>query len=377
MELIGPECEPGDYMKAHVHVPQDFAVGVDLRLPHAARLNHVEFVLPFPGLHAVDIFHHYIKGLGQAGPNTKNMFGNRSMTCGAEISPTCAIVSNMVELRKTAQTCDFNRDDLTKGFWQFFNSKRVWHPWGGCTMSAAPSGEDLKVSYCFEKTAIIGTSRPRTYFYDLVRLMGYEFDHPTDRHADMSVLSVAGPDVHFMWGDCMNDLKLGRFYGILEGSDAYTEHLLAFVADHQVCQSKSSVVVLTIGICEIHRSPFDAAERYVRDVLRRVAQTYRSPHRIIVASEMAIHQEYKGPLSGNGMSNERIIMISDMMQREAQNFGLEFLDLYTISSSYSPNDSYEPLAHYFRKTVGNTTQFLGGKASRQVAKILLASFQRV
>ncbi|CAK0852969.1 unnamed protein product [Prorocentrum cordatum] len=133
VESIGPECESGDVMKAHVHGPEDFTVGVDIRLPQVVEFNSAEFVLPFPGWYAVDIFHHYIKGLGQAGPNTNKMFGNRSMTCGIELSPTCAAYSNMGLFRTNRRTCDFKRDDPTKGFWQISNLKRVWHPWGGCT----------------------------------------------------------------------------------------------------------------------------------------------------------------------------------------------------------------------------------------------------
>lgn len=378
VESIGSECESGDVLKAHVHGPEDFTVGVDLRLPEAVKLNKVEFVLPFPGLYAVDIFHHYIKGLGQADPNTDKMFGNRNMTCGIEISPTCAAYSNMGLFRAKPRSCDFTRDDPTKGFWQISDSKRVWHPWGGCTIPAVPSSEDLKQVHGVGQIAIIGTSRPRTFFYDMLRLMKYRFDDPKDKHGDMSVRSATGPDVNFMWGDCMNDLKPGPLYGTLESSDAYEKHFSSWVTEHKVCESKPSVVVFSIGMCEIDRSPFDTAERYVRNVLRRVAQTCRRPHRIIVASEMAVHQEYKGPLTENGMSNERIVLINGILQREAQRLGLEFLDLYNITSSYFPNDSREPLAHYFQKKKEHEKpSYLGNKASRQVAKILLASFQKI
>jgi len=189
---------------------------------------------------------------------------------------------------------------------------------------------------------------------------------------DMSVSSATGPRVDFMWGDCAADLKPGPQYGVLENSDAYLKHFSSFVAERELCKSQPSVVVFTIGICEIDRSTFDAAQRYVRTVLRRVAETCSKPHRVIVMSEMAIHQESGKPRFENAMSNERIIMINDIVQGEAQTLGLEFLDAYKITSSYSPNDSWDPMMHYYPPT---SNSYAGNAASREIAKMLLASFQ--
>jgi len=152
---------------------------------------------------------------------------------------------------------------------------------------------------------------------------------------------------------------------------SYVDHFSSFVSKNEVCEGKPSVVAITIGLCEVVRSTFESAEQYVRKALRHVARTCAG-HRVIVVSEMAVHQSYRYARFENGLSNERVLMINDVLRTEAQELGLEFLDAYRITSSYFPNDSWDPLVHYYRRQFES---YMGNAASREVAKLLLSSIQ--
>jgi len=184
MEPIGPECRFGDYLKAYVHGPQGYTFGADLRLSNITK-HTAEFVLPFSGPYSLNIYHHYVNGLGQADISTSKKFGNRSMRCGLEIMPTCAAYSSISEAIE-APPCDFSSDNPTRGFWQISDSQRVWHP-QNCTVPAVSSREVLKDSYGVAQIAIIGSSRPRSFFfYDIVSALRYSEDNVSKTHMDMN-----------------------------------------------------------------------------------------------------------------------------------------------------------------------------------------------
>lgn len=390
VETIGLGCKSGDYLKIYVSGPQGFADGADLRTRPTSKLTKAKFVFPISGEYQVVVYHHFIEGLGEAGFDSDKKLNNLPMQCGVQISPSCAVSSDITQAQKERR-CDFKRDDPTKGFWQMLpKHKQSWHPWG-CSVSAYPSSEELK-ALGFAKLAIVGSSRPRTLYFDILDFWGYpnkaaknQSDMRVEQsdmrvlfdagpQTDMRELSDTGPDVHFMWGDCTEDLFPGPEYGLLGApfKNAYIDHFSSFVTKNEVCGSQPSVVVFTIGICEIARSTFESAEQYVRKALRHVAQTCAG-HRVIVVSEMAVHHLYRRARFENGMSNERVLMINDVVRAEAQDLGLEFLDAYKVTSSYFPNDSWDPLVHYFRSKVGS---FLGNAASREFAKLLLAYVQQ-
>jgi len=396
VEPIGPDCLYGDYLKAYVVGPEHVSFSADLSISKAAKLAEAELSLPFPGSYNVTIFHHYINGTGKADINMAKSFSLAKLECGFDITPACADSSEIAERRRQRiRPCDVQHDDPTEGYWQRKTKygkdgsttfSRFWQPWD-CEVPRT-TADDIVKQPVFQ-IAIVGSSRPRTYYYDMINLLNYTFEGTDCAHCepkkkvqqdmDRGRPAPFFPDVNFMWGECKDDLDPGPDSGVLKSSDAYEKHFSAFAANHQLCESESmaSVVVFSIGICEVARSTFDSIKPYVQNVLRHVARTC-SKGRVIVVPEMAAHQAYHTQLghdlTAQAMSNERIIMVNDVMRAEAKELGLEFLDAYKMTSSYYPSDSWDPLVHYFKPGGGS---YAGGAASREFTKMLLASIFRV
>jgi len=381
-ESIGPDCAYGDYLKAYVLGPENSSAAADLRISKATKLAEGEFSVPLPGAYTVTIFHHYIRGTGEADINTTKSFSLGKLECGFDIPPACTAFSDGPQSR-LQRSCDFQHDDPTEGFWQShddpmgYHKKIRWQPWA-CNVPTMTRA-DIENHPIFQ-VAIIGSSRPRSLYHDFLGLLNYTFEsEPLKEQADMwhARAQPWHPDLLFMWGECKDDLDPGPDHGVLKSSEAYEKHFSSFAADYQLCASENlpTTVIFTIGICEIARSTMDSVKPYVRNVLGRVAQTC-SKHRVIVVSEMAVHQENHNmshDLTEEGTSNERIIMVNDVVRTEARKLGLEFLDAYKMTSSYYPNDSWDPLVHYFH---WKKPSVRGNSASREIAKILMASVYR-
>jgi hypothetical protein len=406
-EPIGPDCSYGDYLKAYVVGPAQVTLAADLSTSKEAKLAEAELAVPFSGTYTVTIYHNYINGTGKADINVRKRFSLAKMECEFDVAPACAASAEIAEGRnQQLRPCDLQHDDPTEGYWlrrkkyghRFGQNttmySRVWQPWD-CQVPRTTAA-DIEKKPIFQ-IAIIGSSRPRTYYYDMINMLNYTFegtDCPTcephkkvQEDMDRGRAVAFHPDMNFMWGECIDDLdqppdRSPDAYknGVLKSSDAYTKHFSSFAASHQLCESESmpSVVVFTIGICEVARSTFDSIKPYVKNALRHVAQTCGSKGRVIVVPEMAGHQENHTQLGHDlteqGFSNERVLMVNDVIRAEAKELGLEFLDAYKMTSSYYPMDSWDPLVHYYKPGGGS---YAGGPASREFAKMLLASIFRV
>ena len=219
---------------------------------------------------------------------------------------------------------------------------------------------------------VVGTSRPRTVFYDIVEMLGVEVKDAHKAHNDLSFQlgpNADGPHIVFAFHDVAEDMVPINF-GQLDGPPTRTaQHLDSVLAKFGFCTptSKPSAIIFTTGAGIISRAlPPDeltrAADYTLQELLHLLARC-RGPTRLIIASEMALHNHEFEPGS-NSFRDNRNVAFNALVQDMASDLGLHFIDTHRTSLSARHTGDF---AHYYDPH----RPFVGDAVSKQVASMYL------
>jgi len=186
---------------------------------------------------------------------------------------------------------------------------------------------------------LIGTSRIRTYFYDLLEMQGLKVLDPKKSHD-----SIMTPEnLHYLWNDASEDCP-GTGPGFCHFPPNATKIRVGFediIHDTKLCKyntaTKSSFVVFSTGCAFIHRalSPRGLAEglEYARDELRFLQIRCEGSNTVVfIASEMALHDDWSVP-NENSFVDNRNVAFNREVRLMALKLGMHFIDLYPMSRS--------------------------------------------
>ena len=220
---------------------------------------------------------------------------------------------------------------------------------------------------------VVGTSRPRTVFYDIVEMLGVEVKDAHKAHNDLSFQlgpNADGPHIVYAFHDVAEDMVPISF-GRLDGPPTCTvQHLDSVLAEFGFCAptSKPSAIVFTTGAGIISRAlPPDeltrAAEYTHQELLHLLARCRGSPTRLIIAGEMALHNHEFEPGS-NSFRDNRNVAFNALVQDVASDLGLPFIDTHRTSLSARHTGD---VAHYYDPH----RPFVGNAVSKHVASLYL------
>jgi hypothetical protein len=249
------------------------------------------------------------------------------------------------------------------------------------------------------RVLLIGSSRPRTLFYDLAAMEdggggGGGGGAPRRAHEDLAAGRFA-----FRWDDCEADLG-GAPFGPLDPAAAASAAAAERWLDAEgAClprggggggggvQPPPDAVVYTPGACWSARAlapgAAAAAGAAAGAVLRALAARCAARgHAVLVATEMAAHPPHAWAMRRAGgislcagsFNPQRLLAVSRRAAAAAAAAGLPVVDLHPLSAAYHPNTGAEPFAHYY--AAPPAPPHAGNAASRAAARAVLRAAAR-
>ena len=226
---------------------------------------------------------------------------------------------------------------------------------------------------------LVGTSRMRLVFYELVELLG--FAHLVDNMWHKVNYDLeAGGRIFFLWDKCDFDASVW---------------IQRFEQDYpQWCSASqpwqpADILMLSRGMCYTFFNPWGDRQELRSELgeehrrLEFLTARCRAPHRLVflleaaIHSELSKHDEFKGRSSFNGA---RLALVNQEMLALYRAYGLPALDLFDPTASFFPNEGAEPYAHYYRhvadRGAGYTVESEMGSAASRASALLVLDFLR-
>jgi hypothetical protein len=233
---------------------------------------------------------------------------------------------------------------------------------------------------------LIGSSRPRTLFYDLVALAGGGGGAPRRAHEDLAHGRLA-----FHWDDCEPDLGRKPYGPLDPAAAAAIPTVLRWLDSEGACAPRAAAarppdaVVYTPGACWAARAlapgALAAAAAAAAALLRALAgRCAARGHAVIVATEMALHPPRAWlmrragglSLSTESFNPQRLLAVSRRAAAAAAEAGVPAVDLHPLSAAFHPNTGAEPYAHYYAAPpAADAEHFAGNAASLAAARAVL------
>ena len=286
--------------------------------------------------------------------------------------------------------------NLADGYWSFDTSlanplqRTATAKWNALACAHSQLERQLtwghrRLTRLLERTGpvvVIGTSRPRTVFFDLVSLVSNTtaFKAHEDLHAGRW---------HFLWNPCEADFAGAMPYappplGVLRESALAMKLRLGQGLDAaDACPAAATsarargYIFVTIGCCEAVRSVgpdgLEKAVRYARSMLLWLsARCAPSGAEVVLLPEMAVHKHCRLEAL-TAFNANRISRFNERLAVEAQRIpGIHFLDIYATSLSFEPSPDHTPVGdgtHYYSPDPARP--FTGNAASILMARTLL------
>jgi len=201
---------------------------------------------------------------------------------------------------------------------------------------------------------IIGASRPRTLYYDILQYSGISTISPLKIHNHLSSKTADGVPIEFFWHEVANDFSPPGAFGHIPAAP------LVMVKDYEIwltrtgiCEKgRHSTLIFCAGSGIISRAlpPNDlsAGVNYVRKELEWLRNRCHPHTKIIVASEMALFDEFFSA-EDNSFRSNRNFAFNLLMQQLASQLNMTWLDVYSPSLSAGRSDWAKDHVHYYHK----------------------------
>jgi len=293
-------------------------------------------------------------------------------------------------LMKLTTPCQCKEDPMLPGYWQIDQDRWIpaYHP-----MPVFDVAATLRILSCPSNVIVIGTSRQRTVFYDVVGIAGGDTTKAGKEHRNLS-----DPPVHYVYSHCGSDITPCKnctddedesdtnrtIFGTLDGNATNTINVtLTEFENKAFCASRldgrKDFVFWTAGTCEVsHTKPpegFSSGVRYAEAYLRALWKKC-AEHHLVVVLELGIHDRWQPPTVCNSFKNNRMLVFNKKMIEIAYNLSIPVIDAYTPTQAYHFDDIWThkargvDRAHYYTRDK-TQNQFTGNAASKLVAKMLL------
>jgi len=376
-----------------------------------SRQQHSFFLLPAPGNLTWELYYDYraYVGMFDRGAAWRVDKGEKGLVPIA-LGPTAdfdegGVVKFTAEVPVAchqSEHCEQELKDLTPckcsdltpmlpGYWHIAQDR--WIPLYHLmpVLSTAVVRETLR---CPSNVVLLGTSRTRTVFYDLVGLAGGDTSKAKKIHR-----SLSAPPVHYVYSHCAKDItpcgvdkchdddpgdKNRTKFGRLDANATNAINVtISEFNEKMFCTSRldgrKDFVFWSSGTCEVSwtkppagfSSGVQYAEAHLKALKRRCAH-----HHLVVVLELGVHDRWQSPQVVNSFKNNRILAFNKRIIKVAAQLDIPVIDAYTPSQAYHFDDIWTSKekgvdrAHYYTRNV-KQNQFTGNAASKLVAKMLL------
>jgi hypothetical protein len=223
---------------------------------------------------------------------------------------------------------------------------------------------------------IIGASRPRTIFNDILQLSGTDVHRRPGKKAHHNLNATTDTDVplHYFWYDPFSHLKFAKMSTVeKKRKPTIIAEMTAWLNKTGLCSrhhptDHPSTIIYCSGSDIISRAfaPHDLLDgaSYVRDELTFLKTSCQeSQARIVVAAEMAALDGNFSP-SANSFRNNRILAFNRLIQDVSRDLNLMWIDVYSpsLSGGMSTWNTWD-IAHYYDKK----NSFYGDAVSKNAA----------
>jgi len=215
--------------------------------------------------------------------------------------------------------------------------------------------------------AIIGASRPRTIFYDIVDHLDIDNISPVKSHKNLMFVTKNNIPISFFWHEISEDFKnqRQRGFGTMTTEPVSTIKKMGnWFSDIKLCE-KQSTIAISVGSGIISRAyapyEFDNAVKYVRNELLWMKK--RCPiAKIVMVAEMALFDEFF-VAEANSFRDNRNVIFNTLMKKLAFELSIEWIDAHSISLSAGRSEWQPDHAHYYSKN----KKYIGDAVSKYVA----------
>ena len=324
---------------------------------------------------------------------TKDNFEGNNVTFSANVPEFCLKSKHCEEALmklKTPCQCTEDTSPMLPGYWHIDQDR--WVP-AYYQMPVFDAAATVDVLRCPSNVIVLGTSRQRTVFYDVVGLAGGDTSN-----AGKEQRSLSEPPVHYVYSHCGSDItpctnctddedqldKDRSKFGTLDSNATKTINVtLKEFKDKAFCakrlDGRKDFVFWTAGTCEVsHTKPpngFTSGVRYAEAYLRALQQKC-AEHHLVVVLELGLHDRWQSSTVCNSFKNNRMLAFNKNMIQIAKSLSIPVVDAYSPTQAYHFDDIWTheargvDRAHYYTR---DKTQnpYTGNAASKLVAKMLL------
>jgi hypothetical protein len=231
---------------------------------------------------------------------------------------------------------------------------------------------------------IIGSSRPRTYFYDVAQMAGCNVSSAHKAHGHLFFNTPRGVNLTFVWHDVARDFNpnVGGF-GKMPVKPIKVQAEVASIIDQLgLCDSaanqlKPAAIVYTAGAGIVSRAfapneLLNGAE-YVHNMIQYLkGRCHGTATAIFVTPEMALRNEGYTH-DANAFTNNRIVGFNQLVEEVVHNLNVSWVDLYSPSNAQTQGGYTKDIAHYFSMTMPFTGDETSRHAGHQIISAIVGS----